>query len=130
MRAMSEADLLLAFVRDRDADAFRRLVEGYADVVFATARRQVGSHQAAEDVTQAVFMLLARKVADPRIADDIAQQILEAMHDPFSLHGEEQSIDAHVGIARYPQDGTDIEALRKGCQRPVPAAGPEARYAR
>lgn len=76
------------------------------------------------------FMLLARKVADPRIADDIAQQILEAMHDPFSLHGEEQSIDAHVGIARYPQDGTDIEALRKGCQRSVPAAGPEARYAR
>jgi PAS domain S-box-containing protein len=76
------------------------------------------------------FMLLARKVADPRIADDIAQQILEAMHDPFSLHGEEQWIDAHVGIARYPQDGTDIEALRKGCQRPVPAAGPEARYAR
>src|ERR1051325_7603044 len=61
MGAMSEADLLLAFVERRDADAFRRLVECYTDVVFATARRQVESHQAAEDVTQAVFMLLARK---------------------------------------------------------------------
>src|SRR5207247_190093 len=59
--AMSEADLLLAFVHHRDADAFRRIVEIYADVVFATARRQVGSHQTAEDVAQAVFMLLARK---------------------------------------------------------------------
>src|SRR5947199_4426878 len=61
MGAMSEADLLPAFVQHRDADAFRRLVERYADVVFATARRQVGSHESAEDVTQAVFMLLARK---------------------------------------------------------------------
>jgi RNA polymerase sigma factor (sigma-70 family) len=61
MRAMSEADLLQAFVQNRDADAFRHLVEIYADVVFATARRQVRSHQSAEDVTQAVFMLLARK---------------------------------------------------------------------
>src|SRR5438477_617489 len=61
MRAMSEADLLRAFVQQRDSEAFRRLVENYADVVFATARRQVSGHQAAEDVTQAVFMLLARK---------------------------------------------------------------------
>jgi GGDEF domain-containing protein len=76
------------------------------------------------------FMLLARKVTDPRIADDIAQQILEALHDPFSLHGEEQWIDARVGIARYPQDGVDIRTLREGCRRSAPAAGPEARYAR
>src|SRR2546430_8781626 len=61
MRALSDVDDLLAFVRHRDGDAFGRLVESYADVVFATARRQVGSHEAAEDVTQAVFMLLARK---------------------------------------------------------------------
>jgi diguanylate cyclase (GGDEF)-like protein/PAS domain S-box-containing protein len=75
------------------------------------------------------FMLLARKVEDSRIANDIAQQILEAMQDPFSLHGEEQWIDARVGIARYPQDGADIEALRTGCQRSVSNAGLEARHA-
>jgi diguanylate cyclase (GGDEF)-like protein len=75
------------------------------------------------------FMLLARKVEDARIADDIAQQILEAMQDPFSLHGEEQWIDARVSIARYPQDGADIETLRTGCQRSVSNAGLEARYA-
>src|SRR5437763_5542788 len=61
MGAMSDADLLRSFVTTRDADAFRRLVENYADVVFATARRQVATNEAAEDVAQAVFMLLARK---------------------------------------------------------------------
>jgi PAS domain S-box-containing protein len=76
------------------------------------------------------LMLLARKVGDARIADDIAQQILEAMQDPFSLHGEEQWIDARVGIARCPQDGTDIETLRTGCRPPAPATDLEARYAR
>jgi diguanylate cyclase (GGDEF)-like protein/PAS domain S-box-containing protein len=57
------------------------------------------------------FVLLARKLTDMRVADDIAQQIADAMRDPFTLQGEELRIAAGVGIARYPQDGTDIETL-------------------
>jgi diguanylate cyclase (GGDEF)-like protein/PAS domain S-box-containing protein len=57
------------------------------------------------------FVLLACKLTDMRVAHDIAQQISDVMRDPFTLHGNELQIAASVGIARYPQDGTDVETL-------------------
>ncbi|HVL75732.1 MAG TPA: EAL domain-containing protein [Noviherbaspirillum sp.] len=59
------------------------------------------------------FMLLARNLSDMRIADDIAQQVVETMRNTFCLKGRELQISASVGIAMYPQDGSDIETLMK-----------------
>ena len=59
------------------------------------------------------FMLLARNLSDFRIADDIAQQIVETMRNTFGLRGSELQISASVGIAMYPQDGTDVETLMR-----------------
>lgn len=59
------------------------------------------------------FMLLARNLSDLRIADDIAAQIVDTMHNIFSLQGRELQISASVGIALYPFDGTDIDTLMK-----------------
>src|SRR5438034_11120890 len=58
---MNETDRLNRFVQSRDQDAFARLVERHADLVYAAAARQVGIGSQADDVTQAVFILLARK---------------------------------------------------------------------
>ena len=66
---MDDAGLLSEFVRNRSQDAFRGLVERYAGLVYAAARRQTRGRQSAEDVVQAVFWLLARKAHRLNAAD-------------------------------------------------------------
>src|SRR5687768_11889357 len=63
---MTDHDLLRSFVRDRDEQAFRQIVERYLRLVYVAARRQVHDEHAAEDVAQAVFIILARKAASLR----------------------------------------------------------------
>lgn len=45
---------------DRD-EAFRQLVQRHSGLVYHAARRIVGTHEAAQDVTQTVFILLSTK---------------------------------------------------------------------
>ena len=57
----TDHDLVAAFNRDGSEAAFQALVSRHADLVFATALRQVGDPGVAEEVTQNVFVALARK---------------------------------------------------------------------
>jgi RNA polymerase sigma factor (sigma-70 family) len=54
-------DLLRDYVANQSETAFRTLVERHVDMVYATALRQIGDTQLAEEATQAVFITLARK---------------------------------------------------------------------
>src|SRR6266566_2144495 len=58
---MQDAELLREYVTSGSDTAFTELVDRYVDFVYATARRQVGNAQLAEEVAQVVFSLLARK---------------------------------------------------------------------
>ncbi len=58
-----DAQLLTAYVRNRDAAAFERLVERHIHFVYAAALRQIRDRQLAEDILQAVFLLLSQKAA-------------------------------------------------------------------
>jgi RNA polymerase sigma factor (sigma-70 family) len=62
---MSTNDIALLdrWCRNRDAEAFRELVERHAALVFATARRILGDASAAEDVAQECFLRLAESRA-------------------------------------------------------------------
>lgn len=61
---------------------------------------------------------LSRKAA----VAGIVERILSAIRTPFQLSGGEVQVDASVGIARYPEDGTELVALLREADRAMYAA--------
>jgi len=59
----TDTDLLQAYVRDHDEDAFRELMERHAGMVFAICRQILTPSDLAEDAMHATFLTLARKAA-------------------------------------------------------------------
>ena len=58
---MDDWQLIESYTREKSEAAFKVLVERHTGLVYASARRQVGDAQLAEDIAQAVFILLACK---------------------------------------------------------------------
>jgi len=58
-----ESALLARYAGERDAEAFRALVEGHQHMVFAVCNRILGNRADAEDVAQHCFFQLARKAS-------------------------------------------------------------------
>ena len=59
----SDPDLLRKFVDGNSQQAFADLVRRHLDMVYSSARRQVGSAELAKDVTQTVFIKLSQQAA-------------------------------------------------------------------
>lgn len=57
----SDGELLAGYAKKGSEPAFRTLVARHVHLVFATALRQSGNRQIAEEITQNVFVALARK---------------------------------------------------------------------
>lgn len=59
------------------------------------------------------FVIMVENFALPREAITVAQKILASLARPFVIDGRELLITASIGIATYPDDGTDAETLLK-----------------
>ena len=59
------------------------------------------------------FVIMVENFSTPREAIAVAQKILSSLARPFVVDGRELLITASVGIATYPDDGADAEALLK-----------------
>jgi diguanylate cyclase (GGDEF)-like protein len=59
------------------------------------------------------FTILLPKIADQDSASNIAERILTALKSPFSIENKPVYINSHIGIAVYPEHGTDAETLLK-----------------
>lgn len=59
--ANEDSELLDQYVHQKSDAAFEEIVRRYRDLVYGSARRQVGNSELAQDVAQAVFIVLARK---------------------------------------------------------------------
>jgi diguanylate cyclase (GGDEF)-like protein len=59
------------------------------------------------------FVLLLREVSHVQDAAITAAKILEALRKPHDIDGHKVHITGSIGIATYPDDGTDVETLMK-----------------
>jgi diguanylate cyclase (GGDEF)-like protein len=57
------------------------------------------------------FAVLLGELANASDAAIVAQKINAALSEPFHIHGQEVLITASIGIATYPADGQDADAL-------------------
>jgi DNA-directed RNA polymerase specialized sigma24 family protein len=58
---MTDRELLTRFTLSGSREAFSKLVERHAGMVYSTCLRVTGAQDAAEEATQAVFLILSRK---------------------------------------------------------------------
>ncbi|NND64441.1 MAG: EAL domain-containing protein, partial [Gammaproteobacteria bacterium] len=59
------------------------------------------------------FTVLLPHVREPMNAATVANRIIEAVSAPFVLKGQEVIVGASVGIAVYPNNGTNVDMLLK-----------------
>ena len=59
------------------------------------------------------FTLMLSELATAEDAGVVAARLLEVLSKPLTLAGHEITITASIGIAVYPNDGTDVETLLK-----------------
>ena len=57
------------------------------------------------------FAVLLPVVRDAAAAREIAQRISAALEEPFTVRNTQIDIEASIGIAMFPQHGTDFESL-------------------
>lgn len=68
------------------------------------------------------FTVLLSKVSRAEDAGDVARRILQAMKTPVLAHGYQVAATASIGIAIFPDDGGDAEALLRSADMAMYAA--------
>jgi len=94
-----------------DRSLGRSMEEG---VLAAIARRLVGAIgglDTAARLTESRFAVIVSGVAGPDDAARTAQALLDQLREPVAVAGHELGVVAKIGIAVFPDDGDDADAL-------------------
>ena len=86
----ADSELLASYVRDRSQEAFSELVARHVDVVYASARRQLGNEALAQDVTQAlphIDMHIALAY-NPQSTSDLVPLFVAVVREVVEKHRE------------------------------------------
>ncbi len=102
-----------------DLDHFKRINdtlghEAGDDVLRQTAERLKQCVRETDTVTRLggdEFTIVLPQIKTARDSESVAQHIIESMSAPFVVGGQEQFLNASIGIALYPADGTSAEEL-------------------
>jgi diguanylate cyclase (GGDEF)-like protein len=104
-----------------DLDQFKNvndsLGHGVGDQLLAEVARRLRNCLRGDDVLARQggdeFVLLLPRLARPEDAAEVARKLLAALTPPVEIGAHELSVSASIGIALYPEDGTDAETLLK-----------------
>ena len=114
--ARSERMVALLFV---DLDRFKNVNDslGHAagdEVLRVAAQRLAACLREGDTVARLGGDEFVVVLPDCRVASDAAQvaaKLLNALHSPVVIEGNELHVDSSIGVSLYPLDGTDVETL-------------------
>ncbi len=89
------------------------LLREVAERLSQCVRWREGSRDIVARIGGDEFVILLTAINEPHQPQSIAERMLEALRKPFNINGHENIISASIGIARYPEDGSDAEALMR-----------------
>jgi len=99
-------------------DAGDELLRGVAERLIACVRATDTISRARSEFENAIsrmggdeFTILVDQIQDPQGLSRVAARILETLSEPFDLGGHEVVLGASIGIAAWPVDGEDADAL-------------------
>ena len=104
-----------------DIDEFKRINDllGHpvGDELLKAVAGRLGSCVAAGDVVARLggdeFAIIQTAIQRPADTMDLITRIYQAIREPYECFGHLLTTDASIGIARAPQDGTDLDQLLK-----------------
>ncbi|MFM2065923.1 MAG: hypothetical protein RLZZ584_832 [Pseudomonadota bacterium] len=115
--ARERSQLAVLFI---DLDHFKTVNDSLGhpvgdELLCAFARRALGRLRAQDTLARLggdEFLLILEDVEAPQDAASVAQALLDTLRLPFTLSsGLELFVSASMGIALYPRDGLDVDAL-------------------
>ncbi len=117
--ALSDGELLQAFVRHREEAAFSALVQRHGPLVLAVCRHVLKHEQDAEDAFQATFILLARHAGSIRTTQAVASWLyrvafrtaLKAGVNMARRRSHENEYARSSPRAQAPADGRELEGI-------------------
>ena len=99
-------DELLRVVSDRLASSIRS-----ADALSRTGLDPAPGSSTIARLGGDEFIVMLSDVAGVADASTVARRLVAALHEPVTILGNELFISGSVGVAMYPNDGTDIDTL-------------------
>ena len=63
------------------------------------------------------FIIALLGLTNPYISEHIARKLVKTLATPFEIMGRVVTVSASIGIATYPEDGSDAESLTKNADR-------------
>lgn len=111
-------ELKLFFI---DLDGFKQINDDFGhdvgDAVLCESATRILNEVRSEDIVARIggdeFVLLFTQPGNDDDVDSMALRILKSLEEPIKIAGAETSVSASIGIASFPQDGTDLERLLK-----------------
>jgi len=104
-----------------DLDRFKDVNDAFGhvagdEVLKVMAQRLARAIRASDTVARLggdEFIVLAEDVANQVDVNEFGLRLLEALSEPFMLHGQECRLGASIGVAMFPNDGEDAAILLK-----------------